>query len=1422
MMAPKPMLLALLLMLAWLCVPAWAEVSLPNGTVGDSVVDMRVKVLGGYVTIERQFDSGKWLVNPRWKPAELDGQPIGDNFCQAYPQIKIQDRAYSGDGQTWTLENRYSVRTTDYFTGTGCAANRIKTLRWQDRTTSQWMEYQRNDASTLQFQLVKYGDRNNVAVNLVYDDQNRLQEVRDHFGSLVFNYAYVNGLLTEIQDNPALIPGNTAPLRRVKYEYATTSRAGQSYPVIVKVTDVLGNPTLYTVTGGNLTSITDAEGRKTQYQYTADRITKTITPDGEETTYVYDYDKLKKQFYVRVTEPATVAGSRITENWYDSEGILIRRDINYKSDYLQGSQDTATRSQTRTDASGRKTEIVKDEFGNIVKTTNPDGTITSAKYSSSNGQVLEETDEAGVKTQYEYDTKGNLLKKTDAVGLLEQRITEYEYDSLGRLTRETRKGISGAPGASGQDVSVSYAYDDLGNRTQVTDSLGKLSRYAYDLSGRVTQLTDAADHVWKAEYDAAGHITARIDALGKRIEAVYDKAGNRIKSIDALGNITQFAVDGRNRITQTTNALGGTLKINYDAQGRVIAEINEAGQTVARSSYDAQGQLLSTQDAAGNTTTYEYDSSVTPFAPVRIKLAGLTREMRFDARDRVVEQIESHRETGADGIEKTVSTRAKSAYDKQGQLIESTDRLGNKTQMAYDALGRLKSVTDANGGVTQFAYDARDNLLSLTDANGNATRFEYDAINRRVKEIRPLGQVTAYAYDAVGQLTDVTDAKGNRQHYSRDAVGRITKEEHLNAIGSVNRTITYAYNAAGTLTDGTDSNAGHADHLAFEIAITVDALQRKTRETVTLGGHIVNFDILYTATGRKASQTLADGTVIGYRYDRTGGDGGKGTDELQGIELPGNGTISIGSHTWGQASRITYPGGSQRQLDYDNLLRLARIQVKSPGQQTLMDFGYRFDAENNITGRQTEHGDYGYGYDSLNRLTEVTPNIPTGPSLPSERYTYDKLGNRLTDNNQGGASLWQYDANNQLLASHLDTGGGNGTEESLVTHRYDANGSLVERGTATEDPYHNQQYVYDAANRLTEVQDADGNKIASYQYDPQGRRIRKTLYRGLNGNSWLALSVPRTITYFYADEGLAAEYAQDGAGAALQGQAELQAQYGWEPGGTWGTNPLFLKANRVGQDQPEYFFYQNDHLGTPQQLIDKTGDLAWAQRAMAFGKATVVSESVVNNMRFPGQVYDVESGLNYNYYRSYDGGTGRYTQSDPIGLAGGINTYGYVNWNPLSRVDPLGLAPNPAEGACVLGPNLICIGGIAIDALTNGIAIAIATSNISISTRPDGMSSLEERQYDRYCRGPNDPCMALKAAAQQAISAAVVKMNNMFNDQNLYGTMGWKTHGDDLMGRINNINAIISLGIKMGCDMSSEIAAASVLHVPSIPVRLMQ
>ena len=104
------------------------------------------------------------------------------------------------------------------------------------------------------------------------------------------------------------------------------------------------------------------------------------------------------------------------------------------------------------------------------------------------------------------------------------------------------------------------------------------------------------------------------------------------------------------------------------------------------------------------------------------------------------------------------------------------------------------------------------------------------------------------------------------------------------------------------------------------------------------------------------------------------------------------------------------------------------------------------------------------------------------------------------------------------------------------------------------------------------------------------------------------------------------------------------------------------------------YYVHTDHLGTPQALTDEGGAVVWSAIYDPFGQATVDPASTVEmNVRFPGQYYDGETGLHYNYFRTYDPGTGRYLESDPIGLDGGLNTYAYVGGNPLRNADPRGL-----------------------------------------------------------------------------------------------------------------------------------------------------
>ncbi|MBS1198226.1 MAG: hypothetical protein H6R18_2011, partial [Proteobacteria bacterium] len=386
------------------------------------------------------------------------------------------------------------------------------------------------------------------------------------------------------------------------------------------------------------------------------------------------------------------------------------------------------------------------------------------------------------------------------------------------------------------------------------------------------------------------------------------------------------------------------------------------------------------------------------------------------------------------------------------------------------------------------------------------------------------------------------------------------------------------------------------------------------------------------------------------------------------------GQLSITARWWNLPQNILFPGGTTQTQTWDGFGRLIGQQVKSPGQAELMKRVIQYDPENNPIKIDSEQGNKQYAYDAIYRLTQA--DNPSG--LPNERYTLDAVGNRLTDKNKPNPNQaegqWQYNANHQLLQAATENTSFIGNNAQAINYTWDDAGNLIRKntpaGTEAQNPTQNQRYQYDAQNRLIESQTPQGETIASYQYDPLGRRIRKTITRewDTNSSTWQLLTEAKTSLYLYAEEGLIAEYRQSGANAP-----QLYATHGWEPNGMWGTSPIWTRTKRSDTNEVQRFHHHNDHLGTPQKSTDASGNIVWSQKATAFGETQVDPQSLIDNPhRFPGQYYDAEINTHYNYYRTYDQHSGRYTQEDPIGLMGGINPYNYVEGGVVRYVDPKG------------------------------------------------------------------------------------------------------------------------------------------------------
>jgi RHS repeat-associated protein len=612
----------------------------------------------------------------------------------------------------------------------------------------------------------------------------------------------------------------------------------------------------------------------------------------------------------------------------------------------------------------------------------------------------------------------------------------------------------------------------------------------------------------------------------------------------------------------------------------------------ARYEYDPLGRLVASIDALDHRTETRYDAVGNTVAVATP--AGVT-SYAYDLNSRLQQSTNA------------LGQATSFTYDANGNLLSTRDAEGRTTTFYYDALGRKIGHRDALGHETLYDYDEAGNLVQLTDANGGRTRFTYDANNRRTSQTRPEGEQTTYFYNEINQVRAVVYGGGHQVVYRYNGLGLPDTVKYYGPSASnlADKTVRYDYDVNGNLlsyTDGTTS----ADYL-------YDDLHRKISETV----HYPHFSKTYTVDfpdNWHIDFTGPDGVTVTSSYDAG--------MRLSEISVPGAGSFDFTNYDWARPQTITLPTNTTIHKSYDALMRTTGILVQDSAATQIMSRTLSYDKVGNLLAKQTEHGLYRYSYDELNRLTDAL-----NPGLPDEHFTYDPLGNRLTDNGVSGPL--SYNRNNELTS----LGG--------VTLSYDDNGNMV----ANNWPGIEQRYVYDETKRLKQIKDPTGAVTAEYYYDPFGRRL------------WKEVDGARTY-FMYSGEGLIAEF--DDNGTQIRG-------YGYAMGSTWTTNPLWLKEGG------DYYFYLNDHLGTPQKIIDAAGEVVWAARYDSFGNAIIDIDTITNPLRFPGQYYDEESGLHYNWNRYYDPFLGRYIQSDPLGLDAGINFFVYAGNRPLTVIDPKGL-----------------------------------------------------------------------------------------------------------------------------------------------------
>jgi RHS repeat-associated protein len=360
-------------------------------------------------------------------------------------------------------------------------------------------------------------------------------------------------------------------------------------------------------------------------------------------------------------------------------------------------------------------------------------------------------------------------------------------------------------------------------------------------------------------------------------------------------------------------------------------------------------------------------------------------------------------------------------------------------------------------------------------------------------------------------------------------------------------------------------------------------------------------------------------------------------------------------------------------------------------------WNHEYDWNSNLTLRQSPAGTDQFEYDELNRLDGFTLG-----NLSPASYTYDKNGNRLSETLNGATYQHDYfNASNRMLSR----------AGSPVSH--DEVGNRTSHGL--------RALTYNSANRLYQVLE-QGLVVATYVYNGLGQRVQKITNSG-------------TTLYHYGLDGEL--IAETNASARLRDYLWLDGQ------------PLALV-----EASGDILFLHTDHLATPRRASNANGQVVWRWDSTPFGETSPAQDpdgnglATIVNLRFPGQYYDSESGLHYNYFRDYDPQTGRYVESDPIGLAGGLNTYGYVEGNPITFDDPLGLSKSNRGGGSNVGSNLSNTAAGRVDGLTREIQRHDPSFNYQ-TMRPQGRSYgredivalqkiLQQYRVSGFCPLPRD------------------------------------------------------------------------------------
>lgn len=1261
--------------------------------------------------------------NPSIDPVKVirpDGRKINFswNGAEYVPNAGIQDRLEQVAGG-WQFTDRNL--TVELFDIDGFLAE-IVSLNGITQTAS----YDRDD------RLARIESNTGSSLDFAYDSTGRLSSVTDQAGR-TWRYGYeILGRLGRVEKpegttreyhyedlrHPYALTGitNETGVRFATYEYDEAGMAVASYHannadrVDIRygengeriVLDPIGNATVYQTRIENKRGVLDAisgpicsQGcglSDTQFIYDDESNVISQTTFGVTTRFGgydsrgqpgfriqavdtaderrvdYEYDPRFRNRIIRMTEPSVFgAASKVTlrtfnevgemtnetVSGFDPNGLPVSRatsssfdgpfgqitsfdgprtdveDITHFEYYPDEAAAGPNRGRLKAviDPNGLRArdQIDYSDTGKVLSESRPNGVLVSFDYHPQSDRVESMTESAGStfnRTRWEYTPVGDvsMIVIDDETG--QEVITRMFYDSSRRLYR-TESRVSRTMTSQGYayeaDQWETYAFDGAGNvirQSHVSsDQAGEdiVIHRVFDEHSRIDLLTSGGvseDY----NYNPDGTLASRVDGKKNTVTYSYDDF-KRLTRTDQVGQvITRLGYDNHGNTTSITGPEGHSTHYQYDDLGNLVQQDSpETG--IAVNTYNPAGQLTHSVDAGGQSSVYVYDAAG--------RLTGIDRE----------------------GSDYDITYRYDNCASGLGRLCSITTGWGHSTEYGWNALGEKVAVT-TNEGRSGFTFGPQGAVETIVYPSGRKV-----SINKGSGGLA--GSITLLAAD-LSEITLVDEIR-----YS-----------------PFRRPVSWKLGNGKTTT--IDLDARHRP-LAINVSETwdwavssYDAGDNLLGLTTSDGSTTFSYDAL----NRLGSSSSA-GAVTTFDYDKVGNRTSRVT----------NGLVELGDY--GPASnRISAFG--------DNL--------------------YSLDSNGNTVAVTDPQGaGRSYAYSSHNRMVEATDNR-TSSVLAT--YRYDGLGQQVISTSPSKIRKFLYGPSGELLAE-MD-GSGNVLHEYV----YLAGILVADLGEPVVEipPALPPEILVDSDGTSVDVTGSrwaersssaavNGSYLRNRKFS--GRSVRwfvdegdfqagsynvyikwlkspndgvQTWYRLLRINDevqgyWTSVRVVHSGLEA-GDWVLLGNFDFNAPPAGVR----YQGVYLMGDDNTGGQAGAYLAADAVKLvpvEEPRAFagvkYIHTDHLGTPHVVTNSNGEIVWSAEYRPFGAATVNEDPDGDldryelNIRLPGQYYHQETGLHYNYYRDYDPELGRYIQSDPIGLEGGINSYVYAGLNPLIAADPYGL-----------------------------------------------------------------------------------------------------------------------------------------------------